>query len=744
MSRRKGICWSTIAAAAAIAGVAERARASFTGFQSTSDLVLVEVASQGDGDVQDAVSLQELTTGGAAVGSPLDLPTAAGQALTLPDTSNHDGQLELSSNGKFLVIPTYLANVGTPDASGYTAAEVPRVVTLITAAGQINSSTQLTSTGSYDGVNIRQAISIDGLEFWSTGNNGKPYSDPDPGDVGGFRYETLGSNTSVDLNNGLGFDQRSAIIWNGQMYVDTGSDNSPAGTHVIYQTSPALPTSDPVTYSTLPLTGGGSVEGNQSPNFDTLANGTNVLYETNSTENSVDKLVENDGTWTFEGRVSLPGAEDLTTSVDGNSVNIYVTTDSGLYDMTDTGGDGPISSTFQTLMAAPAGVEFRGISFAPTPFITSQWGLSTGGQYGVTANWTNGVPWNPGDTAEFGQNLTTSGAVTLNGSWTIGHVIFNNAAVSYSITAGTPAGVLNLNDTGGVGQADVTVQSGSHTISAPIALTNGMGVNFSANTALTLSNTITGPGNISVNGAGTLALASTAALPSTASLSIAGGAKVSVAAGSPIMTLAGLTFGGSLGTPQGTLDLTNNELLINYGSGPDPITSIEAYLSSGYNGGAWNGPGIMSTNAQTTTDGLYYSLGFADSADPGNPAGLPSDTIEVKYTLVGDLNLDGIVDGLDFSLLAGHWQTFTPDWDAGDLLYHGVVNGLDFSQFVANFGHTATGGSVTLSAADWAAFDSFTAQIGETSEVPEPASAGFLAAAAAGLLAGRRRRRNRA
>ena len=39
------------------------------------------------------------------------------------------------------------------------------------------------------------------------------------------------------------------------------------------------------------------------------------------------------------------------------------------------------------------------------------------------------------------------------------------------------------------------------------------------------------------------------------------------------------------------LDLENNHFLINY-AGTDPVATIRGYLTSGYNGGAWNGPGI--------------------------------------------------------------------------------------------------------------------------------------------------------
>ena len=52
--------------------------------------------------------------------------------------------------------------------------------------------------------------------------------------------------------------------------------------------------------------------------------------------------------------------------------------------------------------------------------------------------------------------------------------------------------------------------------------------------------------------------------------------------------------------------MTNNEVPINFGSGTDPISSVTAWLTSGYAGGAWNGPGVISSVAQTT--GASYGL----------------------------------------------------------------------------------------------------------------------------------------
>jgi hypothetical protein len=139
----------------------------------------------------------------------------------------------------------------------------------------------------------------------------------------------------------------------------------------------------------------------------------------------------------------------------------------------------------------------------------------------------------------------------------------------------------------------------------------------------------------------------------------------------------------------GSLDVSNYTMFVHYGSNTDPISTIAGYIKSGYNGGGWNGPGIISSAAQTPTNGLTYALGYADGMD-GVVSGLSSGQVEVKYTLVGDANLDGQVNGEDFTLLAANFNQGVTGWDQGDFNYDGDVNGEDFTLLAANFNQGAS------------------------------------------------------
>ena len=97
--------------------------------------------------------------------------------------------------------------------------------------------------------------------------------------------------------------------------------------------------------------------------------------------------------------------------------------------------------------------------------------------------------------------------------------------------------------------------------------------------------------------------------------------------------------------------------------------------------------------------------------------------IEIKYTLLGDANLDGAVNGADFAIMATNFNKAVlaghSGWDEGDFNYDGSINGSDFAALAANFNKGAS------QSAD-AALDSFASANGLMADVPEPAQHGRL------------------
>jgi hypothetical protein len=259
---------------------------------------------------------------------------------------------------------------------------------------------------------------------------------------------------------------------------------------------------------------------------------------------------------------------------------------------------------------------------------------------------------------------------------------------------------------------------GAYTGAGPI-LDNG--------TLYVFANSVAGP----ISGTGVITIGSTSSGPAVVMLN----------------TNSGLSTQDGLNLVAGsTLDITNNHFIINYGSGSDPIASIAGFIKSGYNGGFWNGTGIISSSAQLLTGGHAYGVGWADGAD-GVVSGLSSSQIEIKYTLLGDANLDGTVNGSDFSILASNFGKGFTNWDQGNFLFSSSINGSDFAALAANFGQGDSGAAVAVSQADIAALNSFAAAnnlpIPTFGAVPEPATFGLLLVAGAGTFNRRRRRFSR-
>jgi MYXO-CTERM domain-containing protein len=370
------------------------------------------------------------------------------------------------------------------------------------------------------------------------------------------------------------------------------------------------------------------------------------------------------------------------------------------------------------------------------------WGTTNGGSWSTLGSWLGAPPQTAGDTANFTSSINVPSTVRLDGTWSVGTINFNNAK-SYTIAQGS-GGALTLDN--GVNQAAITDAGGSHSITAPVVLNSNTTATV-ANVAdgLQISGPVSGSGALTVAGAGSVTLAgvnsyagattvsgnlnvaAAGALPANNALTIQYTGKVKLA-----QSIGGVQLGSLSIATGGALDITNNHLFVDYGAGPDPISSVAAWVASGYANGAWNGAGINSSVIPTTPG---YGIGYADSADAGNPAGLSSGTIEIKYTLLGDTNLDGTVNGVDFGILAANFNKGVAGWDKGDFNYDNAVNGVDFGFLAANFNKGDSGASALSDPA----LVAFAEANGLMADVPEPGVA-LTGLMMVGMLGVRRRR----
>ncbi len=141
-------------------------------------------------------------------------------------------------------------------------------------------------------------------------------------------------------------------------------------------------------------------------------------------------------------------------------------------------------------------------------------------------------------------------------------------------------------------------------------------------------------------------------------------------------------------SPGSTLDLTNNDLVIDY-TGSSPASTVRGYLVSGFNSGSWNGAGLASATAHA--DSSYRTAaGYAENSDLGystfDGQTVDSSSILVKYTYYGDSNLDGKVDASDFQRFIDGLTHGGSTWSQGDYTYDGHVDlGNDFDLFLTGF-----------------------------------------------------------
>lgn len=407
-----------VTAATAIAGTL----AALTGSAAPFKPGNIVVARVGDGSAAlttaaTEVFLDEYTPAGRLV-QTIALPTSIGSTnriLTASGTATTELSMTRSVDGRYLVLAGYGATPGTTGVTTSATADVARVIALIGADGNVDTSTS--AGDAFDGGSIRAAATVDGTSFYSVGSKGGVY------------YQAYGNSAGTQLNTAP-VAARSINVAGGNLYI-SGNTNPYYG---ISQVGTGLPTADGQTVTA--LTGFPGASAGSSPNSFYFADlsadvpGVDVVYVADDRASAgIQKWSLVNSTWTLNGTVAGSASlmvRGLGGTTTGTAVSLVTTTGSGLFALSDNAGYNAAPS-LTALPAATAtaatNTAFRGIAFAPvapTPAITSFTPAS--GQAGTTVTIT-------------GTNFTGATAVSIGSLAVTTFTVVSATSITFAVPA---------------------------------------------------------------------------------------------------------------------------------------------------------------------------------------------------------------------------------------------------------------------------------------------------------------------
>jgi hypothetical protein len=328
---------------------------------------------------------------------------------------------------------------------------------------------------------------------------------------------------------------------------------------------------------------------------------------------------------------------------------------------------------------------------APTTTFTA-----TSGNFSDPSKWSAGVPTGIGQDAVF-DGAAGAASLSVSSPVTLRSLVFNS---SNSYTVGGPGTISLSAETG-----DLISNAGAHTVTAPVNISGHTSVFNHSGSTLTLTHLTTNPAKFfGKTGAGTLEVNQVRA----AGMTITDGF-VRLLPNGGTSKVGTLVLGGSYAP---TLDMTNDAMVIDYTLRADPtdptlnnspLLPVYGKLLAGYNSGDWNptlGNSALilsSTAAAVAADSSNThktGIGFGEAGAILGPTGgtfngeaVDGDAVLLKYTYLGDANLDGKVNALDFNVLATNFGSSNlPLWAQGDFNYDASVDTSDFMMMANNFG----------------------------------------------------------
>ncbi|MBU6342577.1 MAG: hypothetical protein KGS48_13870, partial [Bacteroidetes bacterium] len=328
---------------------------------AAGNLVVLQV---GDGtsaltNAGTAIFMKEFTPAGA-MGTTVTIPSSGASQMVLSGTATSEGMLSRSADGQLLVFGGYAAPAGTAGIASTTASAVNRAIGTVNPAGTFTRVA--TSATFFSGNNIRSAGSDGANNYWAHGAND------------GTNYFGTASTAATVQNAKI--NTRFTLVYNGNLYMSSGSATGTPATTGIFQVGTGLPVTSGQTLTTVINT---TVGTSPSP-FQFIFNAAGTICYL-----ADDRTIANGGgiqKWTFSGGIwslaytlatgsgSTVGARGVTADFSGANPIVYATTTetsaNRLIKITDTGASSGATATI--LVTAAANTVFRGLAFAPQVF----------------------------------------------------------------------------------------------------------------------------------------------------------------------------------------------------------------------------------------------------------------------------------------------------------------------------------------------------------------------------------------
>lgn len=342
------------------------------------------VTRSGDGaaalsNASTAAFLDEYTPAGVFV-QTIALPTAASGAnlpVTYSGTATSEGFLSQSVDGRYLIGVGYGTAPGLASVAGTTAAVANRVVARIALDGTIDSSTALTDA--YSASNIRSAVSVDGTQFWTSGN-ASAANGP------GVRFTTFGATTSTQISATL-LNVRVLNIFDNQLYASSAS----GAFQGVSTAGVGLPLASGETITLLP----GFPTASGPSAYDFFFADASTLYvadDRTSGAGGIQKWALSGGTWSLQYTLAAAtnaGCRGLSGFVENGVATLFATTTNNLMvSVVDTGA----GSLFTTLVTGAANTALRGVQYVRRPASLVYTGTNCANNNGTPTVATNGAP----------------------------------------------------------------------------------------------------------------------------------------------------------------------------------------------------------------------------------------------------------------------------------------------------------------------------------------------------------------